>query len=191
MELPAVRLRIVELAKSDFFELFASVEAVHIPFDQPGQHPGMADQVASDGRLLCRYMIVFLFDPFEQQVDPAARLVDGFQRLLGASQDGKLSFTVAWLSQSAAHGCAYAGQARHAHCGGQVRDIGNSEGGKAGRFDLALYQSDGPVAQGSGRHQQNNFYRFLLETIDDGWGCLIKQDVRLQVVPHERISAGC
>ena len=58
------------------------------------------------------------------------------------------------------------GDAWHAHRGGQVRDGGQADGGKASGLEFALYQSNGPAANRSGGDKHNDIRHILFQVVN-------------------------
>jgi len=81
----------------------------------------------------------------------AARGVYLFQRLQGGAQHSQLTGRVSRLANSSSKGIFDGGDARYAHSGGSIGDIGERDGGHAGSLDLPLHQSNGPAAERSSR----------------------------------------
>ena len=110
--------------------------------------------------------------PFERQVDDLSRRPDSFQRPQGCFQNGHLPLIVAGLSQGTPQRVLDRRDAGDADRGGQIRDGGQVDRGKAGGFQLTLYQSYGPAADRSGGHQHDDIRQILFQIADQGWNRL-------------------
>ena len=118
----------------------------------------MALQIAANGRIFGRMVFDLLgwLRPLKGQVYDAAGLFDGLQSIQSCSQNSHLAGRIAWLAQGSAKRVFDRSHARHANRTGQVGNRRQANGCKAGRFDLTLYQSNGPAADRSDRHQDDD-----------------------------------
>ena len=122
----------------------------------------MAHQVTGDGWGF--HVVSDLFwitTPFERQVYHAARSCDRYQCRQGSPYHRELGFNISWIPNCLPKGMLDAGNARHTGCTRQIRDIRQGDRTKTGAFNLTLYQSNGPVADRSSRHQHDDVDGFI------------------------------
>jgi len=132
----------------------------------------------------------FGFRPSEGKMDDTPWALHSFQRLKGGSQDRGLAIGVARSPQGPAKRMLDTGKPGHAHGRRKVGNIRNADGREACGLDLPLYQSHGPAAYRSGRHQEDQVHLILLQTVDDITCAYFKQDSRIDCIPHEGIVPG-
>ena len=106
------------------------------------------------------------FGPFKWQMDDFARCLNFFQRLQGSFEHRGLTGAVAGLTKRPSKWILDGGDAWHAHRGGQVRDGGQADGGKASGLEFALYQSNGPAANRSGGDKHNDIRHILFQVVN-------------------------
>ena len=91
------------------------------------------------------------------------------QRGERGSQYSRLPGGIAGLPQGAAQRVLDGGHARRSTPQAVRSGIGaERDGGEAGRFDFALYQSNGPAAHRSGRHQHDHIRMVFFQIADEG-----------------------
>ena len=79
------------------------------------------------------------------------------------------------------------GDARHADRGGQVWDGSQADGGKSRRFEFALYQSNGPAANRSGRDEHYHIRHILLQVANHCGDGFPQQSFGFEDVAHDGI----
>lgn len=124
------------------------------------------------------------FRPFKRQVDDFSRRLNGFQRSQGGFEHRGLPGAVAGLAKRPPKRVFNGGDARYAHRGSQVRHGGQADGGKASRFEFALYQSNGPAANRSGRDEHHHVCHVFLQVADHCWNSFLQQSLRVENVAH-------
>jgi hypothetical protein len=117
-------------------------------------------------------------------------LIQGFERFYSRPQNCHLSVVITGLAKGPPQRIFDGRQARHAHRAGQIRDGRKNNCGEAGRFDLALSQSNGPAADFSDRNQKDHVNLLLTQAFDDSRDRFLKHLLGAQQVPHDRIVAG-
>ena len=129
----------------------------------------MRQQVIRDGRVGRRLVPLkgIICRPGKGQVYDPARFMDGLQGLQRGAQDSRLSFCIAGRAQDRPKGMFNCCQPRHADRGAQRPEIGKYDRADAGGFDLALHQSNGPVADGSGGDQDKRIHLIFLQAVDN------------------------
>jgi hypothetical protein len=138
-------------------------------------------------------MIVYLFrrlGPFKWQVYDLTWGLNAFQRLHDGLQNRHLPGRVAGLPKCAPQRVFNGSQARHAYRSSQIRHGRQGDGAEAGGFDFALYQSNGPAAYRSGRHQHDHVHQVFFQIPDDGWDGLLQQHLRIEYIAHDRVMPG-
>ena len=158
----------------------------HIVGEQARQDPGVARNVTCNRRVY-RGMIVYLFGrfgPFKRQMDNFARGLNGFQRAQGGLQHGHLPGGVTGLPEGAPQRVLDGGDARHTDRGGQVGHGGQGDGREAGGFEFALYQSYGPAADRSGRHQHDHVRQVSFQIPDERRDGLAQELFRVEDIAH-------
>ncbi len=129
--------------------------------------------------------------PLKRQIDDAARDLDAFQRCQGGAQHGQLTSYIARLAQRASQWIFNRRDARRADCLRQRQDRGQDDSGKPGGFDFALYQSNGPAADRSGRHQHHHIGPLSAQIVDNGRRSLFQQRLGLEdIAPHGEMLLG-
>ena len=107
------------------------------------------------------------------------------QRRESRSQYRHLPFRIIRLTERSSQRIFDGGDARRADRLNNFRNRRKDDGRKTSRFDLALYQSNGPVADRSGRDEYNHIRMIGSQVADDGRDSLLQQLIRIQDISHD------
>jgi len=112
------------------------------------------------------------FGPFKRQVYDFTRSANRFQCLESRFQHSHLAIRITWLTQGATQGIFNRRDPGHTHRGSQIGNGCQVDRCKAGSFQFALYQSYGPAADRSGRHQHNHIGKVFFQVPDQRRNCI-------------------
>lgn len=130
--------------------------------------------------------------PAEGQVNDTAWNGDGVEGTQGLDNHGALLTDVSGFTQRVTEWPAQEYGAGRLHLLGIFTHDRYPDGGDAGFLDLSLDQSNGLIADASGRGQQDDINPVLLELFHDLFCRMVNQgcDVSAIDVAHERV-VGC
>ncbi len=115
------------------------------------------------------------------------RLIDFVKRLEGPVQYGRLLVPVAGFPQGVPEGPAQKNGSRRFYFFGVLAHDGDADGGDAGLLNRPLDQSDGLIADASGRGQKDGVHAIFKEHAGNLRSCSLDQclDVRTVDMAHE------
>jgi len=125
--------------------------------------------------------------PLERKVLDPSRHFHLFHRPERTLEDSPLHLPVPRPSHDLPERMLHRREARHAHCGRQIRYVRQGNRRKAGFLYLPRDQSDEPATRCSSRHQYHDIHFICPKAADHLRNTLPQELPRIEDIPHERI----